>query len=222
MIFTTEIGKLALSSAFLSGQFLYGHRCICTVRGCLRSPSIARAPGKAWTGSLLKLMSPFFLLSQLCFVQPWHNLNLKQLQFTWYYNIQGKNPSDRWFAQFHPLWKHKCYKSRKEESCFGMLRNTVSVNATCCMWIKPIEFVNMELPTITQERDLGIITQFSESIRLNAQGWYKGKTVSRMITKGTANTVSLHINWSFAHIFSSTHSSKTDLDELGKDMKRKI
>lgn len=158
MIFTTEIGKLALSSAFLSGQFLYGHRCICTVRGCLRSPSIARAPGKAWTGSLLKLMSPFFLLSQLCFVQPWHNLNLKQLQFTWYYNIQGKNPSDRWFAQFHPLWKHKCYKSRKEESCFGMLRNTVSVNATCCMWIKPIEFVNTELPIITQERDLRIIT----------------------------------------------------------------
>lgn len=113
VIFTTEIGKLALSSAFLSGQFLYGHRHICTVRGCLRSPSIARAPGKAWTGSLLKLMSPFFLLSQLCFVQPWHNLNLKQLQFTWYYNIQGKNPSDRWFAQFHPLWKHKCYKQQK-------------------------------------------------------------------------------------------------------------
>lgn len=58
-------------------------------------------------------MSPFFLISQLCFVQPWHNLNLKQLQFTWYYNIQGKNPSDRWFAQFHPLWKHKCYKQQK-------------------------------------------------------------------------------------------------------------
>lgn len=35
--------------------------------------------------------------------------------------------------------------SRKEEGCFGILGNTVSVNAMAYTWIKAIEFMHTQL-----------------------------------------------------------------------------